>query len=223
MANKLRYGPRFRSPTRDVSYVYDERVANGMTPPPHIRHCSPERRFWGNVKHSATVHNKFKGISLAKVTDTQPAIIDEAAVAMDGLNARLRKCVEIIAWGIQECIDAEVYGNNTRSGRAPHQNLIGVIELVQRVAHFAGMEAPEFAMSRKQGAVSSRVCLDCGCALPPGAGELCDDCRADANPNESAIRAASEARRERDRALQEKVREAKALRKSINALEKRLK
>lgn len=176
----LRYGPR-----HGISIASTSKRRAGSTPiytPPALKHATTEKRREWAIKAGVTNRNK-KGVSLSG--KTQPAFIDERADAEARMRERLKRCVELMVFGIEELIAAPPAVRKRKPGMgldAPEVdweqtlNIGYMVDLVNKIATAAHVPHPVFDYGRKPGMKSHRKCLDCGAPLGPDDGATCSDC-----------------------------------------------
>ena len=103
------------------------------------------------------------------------------------MRERLKRCVELMVFGIEELIAAPPA--LSRRARKPggediiHDDWEGtvnigyMVDLVNKMATAAHIPHPVFDYGRKPGMQSRRKCLDCGVTLGPDDGPTCSECR----------------------------------------------
>lgn len=228
MANRLRYGPRFKpSIAGGPVKTYDDfraRKEDGkrLAIMHRWRETHPVEALCvqGNGQATSMRTRAKKAGTIG--TDAfrqpsmpfQPAFIDEHRAAEERMVERVRRCVDLLTFGLNELIEAPP---SLRRKKDNGENIQSFIDVIVKLAHFAGDEPPQFNFQRKPGQKAHvRHCVDCNDVLGPDdvGHDLCAICR----PDTSHIKVASQQRREREA----REREVKAMGKTINKLARRL-
>src|SRR5262245_17103170 len=168
---RLNYGPRFRSSV--VSARLHPSFVQVRRAPKWAAH-SKEAQQRAVEKNASSSRNKH--ISLPGQTSDAPPM-DEHLQAEVRMRERLKRCVELISFGIEELIAAPPPKRRHADERDTHTlHIHYMIDPVNKVATAAGMPTPEFHAGRKPGMQSHRKCINCGASTSPGE-MTCHECQ----------------------------------------------